>query len=974
MSINFIRDIENTTQYDFGTEGFDVFLIKGPASAYCMDATTDGGFVVWHKQTGAFDILYNVEKVQFDDLAFSFSDGDFSQCVVHEVPSETNEAPIAVHDMVTATVGEKSNFDLLKNDSDPDADSISITQINGIDMKPGWSTWVEGVGLVSLEEDGTVGVKPSGPGAFEFSYTIADGNGGTSTAKVCGLGESPANNLPQAIDDFVTGTVGEPIVMDILANDTDLDGGILVVTSIGGREINLGWKQYVPGTGVVTYNQDGTLTLKPDAGVTSIDLEYTISDGDGGTSSARITGTLEDGCVVNTTMAEDDTATTTSGTPLLIDVLANDTDPEGHSQSITTFTNGENGTVTLVNGKLEYTPLNNFVGHDSFQYNIVDSEGAVSTATVKVSVDAPANNAPVAKDDTDSTESGVPVDISVLNNDTDPDGDTLSVLTYTSAESGSLKLENNVFTYTPNSDFTGIETFSYVIEDGNGGSDTAVVTVNVKEGVPENTTIANADSVTTDFGTAIDIDVLANDTDLEGHNQSIDGFSNGQNGTVHESNGKLIYTPNQGFSGTDSFQYTVIDSEGAVDTATVKVEVSEATEIVASIVGAGTLWEGEEGSYRVQLDKAVTEDTVFTLQVFNGTAIRVDSNTGAVTAQDIMHGGYFDTRYGVGGELAGIYDDKVAFYNPDGSWSYRDQVGQDGITSWDFTVEQQGDVQHGGVVQVLVKAGETLSEAFEIQTWNENVTVDRDSDFTRNNPEYAEGTENFSIEISSYSTSSADQISFDAPKNVDIVDETDYQFVSPIGLDLNQDGKIGVTGETSSRNKDADAELGRMVEFDIDADGKLDTIEWFDGSGDGILVDIDKIGADGSIDGSALFGDQGGTYADGYEKLSLKDSDGDGQISGDELANLGLWIDDGDSILEEGELTTVQEQGIASISTVMEFTLDENGRELIQSTSTTVDVIEILSEDVWFATADDAGFETEEPDDHLSHEDEASFG
>ena len=149
MSINFIRDIENTTQYNFGTEGFDVFLIKGPASAYCMDATTDGGFVVWHKQTGAFDILYNVEKVQFDDLAFSFNDGDFSQCVVHEVPSETNEAPIAVHDMVTATVGEKSNFDLLKNDSDPDGDSISITQINGIDMKPGWSTWVDGVGLVS---------------------------------------------------------------------------------------------------------------------------------------------------------------------------------------------------------------------------------------------------------------------------------------------------------------------------------------------------------------------------------------------------------------------------------------------------------------------------------------------------------------------------------------------------------------------------------------------------------------------------------------------------------------------------------------------------------------------------------------------------------------------------------------------------------------------------------------------------------
>ncbi len=173
--------------------------------------------------------------------------------------------------------------------------------------------------------------------------------------------------------------------------------------------------------------------------------------------------------------------------------------------------------------------------------------------------------------------------------------------------------------------------------------------------------------------------------------------------------------------------------------------------------------------------------------------------------------------------------------------------------------------------------------------------------------------------------------------------------VTPIALDLNGDGKIGVTGETSSYQKDADAELGRTVEFDIDADGTLDTIEWFDGSGDGILVDHTKVGADGSLDGSALFGDEGGKYQNGYEKLAAHDTNGDGVVSGNELVDLSLWMDDGDAVLEEGEMVSVTEAGIVSISTEMEITYDDQGRELMQSSATDANGNEILTEDVWFA-------------------------
>ena len=179
--------------------------------------------------------------------------------------------------------------------------------------------------------------------------------------------------------------------------------------------------------------------------------------------------------------------------------------------------------------------------------------------------------------------------------------------------------------------------------------------------------------------------------------------------------------------------------------------------------------------------------------------------------------------------------------------------------------------------------------------------------------------------------------------------EPEFDAHSPIAFDMNGDGEIGVTGETSSIEKDANAEIGRIVEFDIDADGNLDTIEWFDGSGDGILVDTSKIGADGSIDGSALFGDEGGKFANGYEKLQSLDTDGNGTLEGDELADLGLWIDDGDAVLEAGELQTADAAGIAEISTQMQLVDDAEGKALMQSSATLTDGSTMLTEDVWFA-------------------------
>ena len=189
--------------------------------------------------------------------------------------------------------------------------------------------------------------------------------------------------------------------------------------------------------------------------------------------------------------------------------------------------------------------------------------------------------------------------------------------------------------------------------------------------------------------------------------------------------------------------------------------------------------------------------------------------------------------------------------------------------------------------------------------------------------------------------------------------------VSPVAFDLDGSGAIETTGATTARDR-AGTEIGDTVLFDIDADGDLDAIEWMagtaGGSGDALLVD-DRDGlAATHMDGSRLFGDQGGRYADGYEQLAALDANGDGALRGAELGGLALWRDDGDAVVDEGELVPLSEFGIEAIAVRPEIVRDGEGRELIRADATTADGGRVMTEDVWFAR-DDAMPEPMPPED-----------
>jgi FtsP/CotA-like multicopper oxidase with cupredoxin domain len=259
-------------------------------------------------------------------------------------------------------------------------------------------------------------------------------------------------------------------------------------------------------------------------------------------------------------------------------VLAND-GPAGASLTAELDGAVSDGTLTLhADGGFTYEPPADFHGTAMFQYRAVDGALQSAPATVQITV-TPVNDAPVAVEDDYETlvDSDLTVDApGVLENDSDADGDPMESQWVDGPTNGTLDLgSDGAFVYSPNAGFEGTDSFTYLADDGTAQSAPATVTITVAENQPPQ---ANDDSATTDFKEPVTIDVLGNDTDVDG---TLDPASvtvttppAGRNDTVVNADGSITYTPAPGFRGSDTFGYVVRDDAGAESNeATVQVEV-----------------------------------------------------------------------------------------------------------------------------------------------------------------------------------------------------------------------------------------------------------------------------------------------------------------------------------------------------------------------------------------------------------------
>src|SRR5213075_2012755 len=512
------------------------------------DATTTNGTVAI---VGGTNLLFS-PTANFNGtttIPYSISDGNggSASATVTVTVTPINDPPVAVDDSATTPEDVPVTLAPLANDSDLDGDSLIITVATATN---GTVVILGGTNLVFTPST-------SFNGTTTIPYTISDGNGGSASATVT-VTVTPVNDPPVAVDDIATTPEEVPVTIAPLANDSDLDGDLLTITAATSTN---GTVVIVGGTNLLfspSINFNGTTTIP-----------YTISDGNGGSASATVTVTVTP--VNDPPVAADDSASTPEEVPVTIAPLANDSDLDGDPLTIISATT-TNGTVVIVGGtNLLFTPAPNFNGTTTITYTISDGNGGTTTATVTVTV-TPVNDAPVAVDDSASTPEDVPVTIAPLANDSDLDGDPLTIISATTTN-GTVVIEggtNLLFTPTPN--FNGTTTITYTISDGNGGTTTATVTVTV---TPVNDApVAVDDSASTPEDVPVTIAPLANDSDLDGDPLTIISATTTNGTVVIEGGTNLLFTPTPNFNGTTTITYTISDGNGGTTTATVTVTVT----------------------------------------------------------------------------------------------------------------------------------------------------------------------------------------------------------------------------------------------------------------------------------------------------------------------------------------------------------------------------------------------------------------
>jgi hypothetical protein len=425
------------------------------------------------------------------------SDGTIATASATITVTSVNDAPVTVDDSGTILEdAAQTSFYVASNDSDDDTVTSSLV-ISAATISSGDTS-----GTVSYS-DGNVLYTPSSNynGTTVISYTVADTYStpatgtGTLTVTVTAVNDAPVT----------TSTVSSPQTESIVEDTaTDIDMSTYITDTADSDSISITSVTYT-GNGVVSITGDDLIiSYTPDTNFTGDEnMYYSAADTNGGTVSGMLTVSVSS--VTEAPVAVADSATVNEdSTANLIDVKLNDTDDDDayadlviSSPAITTTTAlgtvTTAGSVSISGQKLSYTPAANFYGTEVITYTLTDTDGLTDTAgTLTVTVNN-TNDGPTAVNDTASTAANTAVTIAVLDNDTDLEADTLSINSVSPSSNGTTTISGTSIIYTPNTDFSGTDTFTYEATDTTG--QTSIGTVNVT------VTVANVGSCSTSAST-----------------------------------------------------------------------------------------------------------------------------------------------------------------------------------------------------------------------------------------------------------------------------------------------------------------------------------------------------------------------------------------------------------------------------------------------------------------------------------------
>ncbi|HIF5674848.1 TPA: tandem-95 repeat protein [Vibrio parahaemolyticus] len=498
-------------------------------------------------------------------------------------------APVAdiVADKATVVEDTPTIIKVLGNDTfEGDGKVVSLDANNG-----------PANGTVSINPDGSVTYTPNDNYVGKDTFTYIVTSGGVSESTTVEVNVTPVNDAPVAKDDIATTQEDTAVTIDVLPNDTDVDGDKLSIESVS-----------VPKEQGTVEVVDGKLVFTPAENFNGdAEITYTVTDG-ALTDQATVKVTVN--AVNDTPVVESNIADQTLAedfTPYTIDLNTAFSDVDNVDGELTFSVSGNsNIQVAIVNGIATITPTADWNGSKALTFTATDPSGESVSQTVNFTVapvaDIVADKAKVVED--------TPTIIKVLGNDTfEGDDQVVSLDTNNGPANGTVSVNpDGSVTYTPNDNYHGTDSFTYIVTSG-GVSESTTVSVDV---TPVNDApVAKDDIATTQEDTEVTIDVLPNDSDVDGDKLSIESASvPKEQGTVEVVNGKLVFTPAENFNGDAEITYTVTDGQ-LTDEAKVTVTVNPVND-------APTI--------KVDAVESITEDAVSTDTVVATLTVR-DTDT-----------------------------------------------------------------------------------------------------------------------------------------------------------------------------------------------------------------------------------------------------------------------------------------------------------------------------------------------------------
>ena len=471
-----------------------------------------------------------------DSFAFKANDGklDSALATVSIVVTPVNDAPAAVAQNVTTTEDAPVSVRLAGTDTENDV----LTFVVVAPPKNGALTGT-GANLVYTP-------KPDFNGSDSFAFKSNDGKLDSAVATVA-ITVTPVNDAPKAVAQSVT--TAEDTAVVIKLSGTDVEGDMLTFAIVAEPKNGT-----LTGTGV-----NRTYTPKADFNGTDT-FTFKANDSRLDSDAAIVTVTVTP--VNDAPKAVAQTVTTSEDTAVAIKLTG--TDPENDALTFTVVTGPKNGTLAGTGATRTYTPKADYNGTDSFIIKANDGKLDSEVATIAIII-AAVNDAPVAIAQSVTTPAGTPIAVKLAA--TDVENDPLTFAIAASPKNGTLTGTAANRTYTPKTDFSGTDTFTFRANDGKADSEAATVTIKVTPVNRAPAAIAQVATGTED--TALPIRLEGTDPDGDVLTYTI--VTGPKNGTLAGTGATRTYTPKADYNGTDSFAFKVND--GKLDSATVSVGI-----------------------------------------------------------------------------------------------------------------------------------------------------------------------------------------------------------------------------------------------------------------------------------------------------------------------------------------------------------------------------------------------------------------